>query len=87
MQDMATTNAILEEENDDDEILKNSNREKEQTNFNATIDWFSTKSPSNKKRTQDFINSDFMKFEENQARIDPKDKFQSRMAWRTLRSK
>lgn len=77
--------AILEEENDD-ELLKNSYRAKDGVmNMNATIDWFS-KSPNTKKQTQDFINSDFMKFEENRAR-GPAERFQARMDWNTLRSR
>lgn len=53
----------------------------------ATIDWFSS-SPSAKKKAQEFINSDFMKFEENLYRATGAgDKFNARMDWNTLRSK
>jgi hypothetical protein len=54
-------------------------------NLNASIDWFAP-SPSKKIKTQEFIDSDFMKFEENQAR-GPGDRFKARMDWNTMRSK
>jgi hypothetical protein len=53
-------------------------------NLHSTIDWFGM-SPNVKKKTNDFINSDFMKFEENLAR-GPGDRFAARMEWNTLRS-
>jgi len=44
------THAIMEEANDD-ELLKNTDRDKQNAlNLNATIDWFAP-SPSKKKKT------------------------------------
>jgi hypothetical protein len=65
--------------------MKHTEREKDgDINLASTIDWFSH-SPNAKKKTRDFVNSDFMKFEENLAR-GPGDRFQARMEWNTLRS-